>query len=244
MSVNRLEQARATLGISQSSTMEEARKAFRLMALQTRPEKNLDDQEANQRFLQVTNAWDLIEHCQNNDEEFQAYDEEDNCNALAEDGEGCDDESLDEAMYEMFEDIFMSELLNRMSFSIEGDQTKFQSKMRYNSRRGQRYGRNGGRSNTTSSRCDNEFSHVFGGEGVDNIISSEDDDIEFRRKYKRGRGYSKGNSSYVVPDSATEDSPNICKQTFAEAAQESFPNGKVRSSSKKKKCKKKGKKKR
>lgn len=48
------------LGVSSKSTQEEIRKAYRASALQVHPDKNPDDPEASQKFIDVSNAYERI----------------------------------------------------------------------------------------------------------------------------------------------------------------------------------------
>ena len=250
MAANRLEQARATLGVSEANSMDEAKKAYRAMMLKTHPDKNPDDPEAKERFRQVVDAWDIIQMCNNNDEEYDSCDAEGDYGKEDAD-EGVDEDMFNEAMQDIFDDVLMAELFSRMRFSHGPPPSGAPGAgKRQHSRRGQRYGRNGGRSQFPFPGMfpDPSFSGNSG-KMSSRYHDIEDDDnednIDNRYSYGRNNGFSASNASRnekskTIPEETSYQSQH---STFAEAAQESCSSKCRSGNSRKKKGKKKGKKK-
>jgi len=58
----RKQDAYETLGIGRDATYEEAKKRFRILALQYHPDRNPGNKTAEVRFKEVKDAWTQLEH--------------------------------------------------------------------------------------------------------------------------------------------------------------------------------------
>ena len=250
MAANRLEQARATLGVSEANSMDEAKKAYRTMMLKTHPDKNPDDPEAKERFRQVVDAWELIQMCNNNDKEYDSCDAEGDYVDEEDEDFGFDNDMFNEAMQMMLDEAVMTELFSRMRFS-HGPAGMPGVGKRHHSRRGQRYGRNGGRSQFPfpgGMFPDSYFDSNSGGGRVPSRchdVDKDNCDIDGRCSYPRSNGFASNNTSRDDLSSNIPQKTSFQSQfsTFAEAAQESCSNKQGSGNPKKKKGKKRGKKK-
>ena len=75
-----IETAYEILGVTSRSTQEEVTKAYKVAALKTHPDKNLDDPQASQKFIDVSNAYEKItNHKGGNDEDEQDDDDDEYC---------------------------------------------------------------------------------------------------------------------------------------------------------------------
>ncbi|MGK7944775.1 MAG: DnaJ C-terminal domain-containing protein [Microcystaceae cyanobacterium] len=118
----------STLGISKSATAEEIKKAFRKLAVKYHPDRNPDNKEAEERFKEISEAYEIL----SDKEKRQKYDQfgqywkqaSQTAGGSSRTGTSSANVNVDFGQYGSFEE-FVNELLGRFSTSKGGYQTSY-----------------------------------------------------------------------------------------------------------------------
>ncbi len=131
------------LGVENSASAEEIKKAYRKLAMNFHPDRNPDDEEAERRFKEAAEAYEVLSH----DEKRRAYDQYGHAGLKGQQGG-----------FSSFEDIF----------SAFGD--IFGGDSIFGELFGNRRRRSGGAAKGTSLRCEIELTYQDAANGVDKTI--------------------------------------------------------------------------